>query len=251
MTVIVSVRCNDGIVIGADSVATSSAGPMRVMQVESDEKIAIFGTVMLACSGSMGYAQRLHDHVQMAIKGGVFKQQNYRAVITNISSRFIKDLQSSQAMTSPQNGIGFGAAMAFVHADEAHLVEYGTNDFQPETKKDKNFFASIGSGQLIADPFLAFVNRVLWKGAIPSLELGRLGVYWTLDQALKHAPGGVGGDIRLAVLQKLQGVWTASALPDTEEPAQFISALEGSILSQAHSIIANAKATTPPTPPAI
>jgi hypothetical protein len=38
-----------------------------------------------------------------------------------------------------------------------------TYDFQPEIKRGKLFFVSMGSGQPLADPFLAFVKRVLWK----------------------------------------------------------------------------------------
>jgi hypothetical protein len=37
---------------------------------------------------------------------------------------------------------------------------------------------------MLADPFLAFINRVLWKGVLPTIEMGRLGVYWTLDHTI-------------------------------------------------------------------
>lgn len=241
MTVLVGVKCTDGIVIGADSSATSSTGVMPLMQLEANDKIKICGTnVIVACTGAVGYSQRLHDHIEMAINGGVFKQQNRRECFTNITTRFLKDLQGSLAQSNAQAGIGFGAVMAAVHNNDAFLVEYGTKDFQYEEKHGKVFFVSMGSGQLLADPFLAFVNRVLWQGKQPSLDLGRLGVYWALDHAIKYAASGVGGNIRIAMLRKQNNNWVASNMSETEEPAQFIDELEGKIAEQANLLVAGA-----------
>ena len=106
----------------------------------------------------------------------------------------------------------------------------------------------MGSGQMLADPFLAFVNRVLWQGNFPSLELGRLGVYWTLDHVIKCAVGGVGGKIRIAMLRQKDGAWVASDMSETEEPAQFLGELEASIAVQASRLVMEAPATAPPTP---
>jgi 20S proteasome alpha/beta subunit len=181
VTVLVGVRCTDGIVIGADSAATSSNGIMPIMQLESNVKIKIFSpNIIVACTGSVGYSQRLHDHVDMTIKGSVFVQKNRRECFANVSSRMLKDLQTSVAQFHPQTGLGFGAILACVHQDTPYLVEYGAKDFQHEEKDGRIFFVSMGSGQILADPFLAFVNRVLWKGIMPTVELGRLGVYWKM-----------------------------------------------------------------------
>jgi 20S proteasome alpha/beta subunit len=75
MTVIVGVKCVDGVVIGADSAATSTNGVFPIIQLESKDKIRIFNNkIIAACTGSVGYAQRLHDHIEMAINGSVFIQ---------------------------------------------------------------------------------------------------------------------------------------------------------------------------------
>lgn len=100
-----------------------------------------------------------------------------------------------------------------------------------------------------ARPFLAFVNRVLWKGTMPTVEFGRLGVYWTLDHTIKCAAGGIGGKIRIATLRKIDGKWAASEVLETEEPAQFISEIEAQIGSQALRVVEDAKASPPPLPP--
>jgi 20S proteasome alpha/beta subunit len=52
VTIIVGVKCSDGVVIGADSVATSSTGAQNVMQIESNDKLKIFGgKVIVGASG--------------------------------------------------------------------------------------------------------------------------------------------------------------------------------------------------------
>jgi hypothetical protein len=83
-------------------------------------------------------------------------------------------------MYHPQLGLQFGALIGAYLEQAPRLVEFGSMDFQPEFKEGKLFFVSAGSGQLLADPFLAFVSRVLWKGMMPTVELARFGVYCDL-----------------------------------------------------------------------
>jgi hypothetical protein len=42
VTVLVGVRCTDGVVIGADSIATSAMGQLPLIHLESEPKIQIF-----------------------------------------------------------------------------------------------------------------------------------------------------------------------------------------------------------------
>ena len=67
MTVLVGVLCSDGLVVGADSIATSSAGMHPLIQVRSDDKIKIIGgRVIIAGTGAVGLGQRFHAVVQKA-----------------------------------------------------------------------------------------------------------------------------------------------------------------------------------------
>jgi len=54
-----------------------------------------------------------------------------------------------------------------------------------------NSFEAIGVGQRHADPFLAFLKRVLWRGETPSTEIGELTVVWALQHAIEVNTGGV------------------------------------------------------------
>ena len=107
-------------------------------------------------------------------------------------------------------------------------TRWPTGDFQPEIKAEKLFFVSMGSGQMLADPFLAFVSKVLWKNKMPTVEEAKLGVYWVLDHTVKLASGKVGPPIRLATLRMTEGKWTA-AEQDTQEFAQYVEELENHI----------------------
>lgn len=251
MTVIVGVRCADGIVVGADSVATASMGTMPLLAIPSVSKIHIFPeNIIVAATGAVGLTQRLYHHVEAAIKGGVFKNNmSVHERTTNISKRFLTDCQNSMVQKHPQQGLQYGALLAGAFGDEPYLVEYATTDFQPEIKQEKLFFVSMGSGQVLADPFLAFVCRVLWNGKMPTVDDGKFGVYWVLDHTIRLAPGGVGGPVKLATLRKSDGKWIAQEFEDTQEQAEYISELEAHVAKFARKTIEDAPATTPPTPP--
>ena len=110
----------------------------------------------------------------------------------------------------------------------AQLIEFGTVDFQPEIKKDRLHFVTMGSGQLLADPFLAFISRVLWEGKPPDVQMGALGIYWVLSHTIHYAPGGVGEPIKIAVLKKEKGDWIARSWEGDElqEPEQHVAEIE-------------------------
>jgi hypothetical protein len=248
VTVLVGVRCSDGVVIGADSIATASMGQFPLIQVEADPKIRIFNdAVILATTGAVGYTQRLHFHVEAAIKGNVFNNFTAREATINISKRFVPDLHESKAPTWGQEGYRFGGLMAATVKDGPFLAEFGTVDFQPELKAGKIFFGSLGFGQVLADPFLAFVCRVLWKNEMPDVDHGKFGVYWVFAHTIKLAPGKVGLPICLATLRQVAGKWVAEE-KDTQESAQYIEELEGHIAKFAQAPIEEATAEPVPQP---
>src|SRR5207244_4889228 len=109
-------------------------------------------------------------------------------------------------------GVNFGALLAMVVQDIPYLVEFDSVGFQPELKEGKHFYVTMGSGQVLADPFLAFIKRVLWKETMPDVERAKIGVYWELKHTCGQAVGMVGGDLKLGVLRKQGGDWKASVL---------------------------------------
>jgi hypothetical protein len=76
-----------------------------------------------------------------------------------------------------------------------------------------------GRGQQLGDAFLAHVYRLLfgnrvdrsneWKLTVPKVARAKLAVAWTVDHARRYNTGLVGGKTQLAVLEKIEGNWTA------------------------------------------
>jgi hypothetical protein len=230
VTIIVGVKCTDGVVIGSDSIATSAVGVTPIMQLQSNDKIRIFGgKIIIATTGSVGFTQRFHRHVEDAVTAKIFTQLKKPERAPNLSHRFLQDLRSSSTPYDNNNGFGFGALLAAEFDSEPCLVEYDTAKFQPEFKEKKLFFAAMGSGQPLADPFLAFVSRVLWKDTLPDVRFGRFGLYWALSHTIGLAPGLVGGPIKMAVLTKNNNVWSATMAEDNQESSEFIASLESRI----------------------
>jgi hypothetical protein len=201
-------------------------GQFPLIHLEADAKIKIFdGAVIMATTGSVGYTQRLHHHLELAVKGNVFRNLTAREATSNVSNRFLTDLQGSKAPTWPQEGLRFGGLMAAAGKDGPFLAEFETTGFQVEFRTGKIFLGSMGSGQMLADPFLAFVSRVLWRSEMPNVDQGKFGVYWVLSHTIKLAPGKVGLPICLATLTKVNNAWVAKE-QDTQEAGQYINELE-------------------------
>jgi hypothetical protein len=226
VTIIVGVRCTDGVVIGADSMATSSAGPQRLIQILSDDKINIIGgKVIVACTGAVGLSQRFRDVVKAAWDPPKkLFQKSCDECVREISRTTLQDFEHTgvQRQAPHQGGLQFGSLMAAPLDGAAQLIEFGTLDFQPEIKRDRLHFVSMGSGQVLADPFLAFISRVLWDGKPPEVQIGAFGLYWVLSHTIQYAPGGVGKPIKIAVLKKERGEWVARSVEGDElqEPEQ-------------------------------
>lgn len=223
------------------------------MAVPSNSKVQIFGkSVIVAPTGSVGYAQRLTNHVEMAITGNVFRNFNIYDASANLAQRMLKDLANTQAQKYGQEGLRFGAMVAVAIKDEPYLIEFASTDFQPEIKTGKLFYGSMGSGQVLADPFLAFVTRVLWKDKQPSVDEGRFGVHWVLSHTIRHAAFGVGGPPQIATLKKSGDAWVAEEMTDYQEAGQYIEELEthiGSFVRNAAQEAAAAPIPEPPQPP--
>lgn len=250
MTVLVGVKCSDGVVIGADSIATSSYGQGRLMQIKT-EKLAVVGDrVIIASTGSVGLGQRFVDTVGRAWTEGAF-QTSCVDCARHLARAAIGDFQQTGVPYNPASGWGYGALVAAPHENRPELVEFGTQDFQPEIKSERLHFVSMGSGQMLAEPFMGFISRVIWGEQVPDVRTAMFGVYWALNHAIQMSPGGVGEPIRLATLRQEGNDWVARLLEpeELEEQAQHIAAIEERIADYPLSVFRQAAAEPVPAPP--
>lgn len=193
MTVLVGILCSDGVVIGADSSATFTAGNFRTVEQPVTKLHVISNTFLSAGTGSGGMNQRFEYMLQDLRRAAAYPQMDYMNVAINISNSARQNFGLT-GCTQP-----FGALVAYYCNGKPWLCEF-SDQMQPEFKTEDLWFVSMGSGQPIADPFLGLLSRVFFKRKQPTLSEGIFATYWTLKHAIDLNPGGIQGPAKLGVL---------------------------------------------------
>lgn len=215
MTLIVGVACRDGVVIGADSIAT--AGTAVEQQVSN--KITIEeDDVIIACSGSAGLSQLIKE--ELSGSWHEFKQLRCMTDVRNAVSGAMYSQIEPMAKRAKSAGKAFGGCNTMVALPVNHTPAlFHFNPLADSLEITSEFpFVSIGSGNRQADPFLAFIKRILWNDRAPSsTRVAIFGVLWTLQHVSTVSAGlGVGEPHRIAVLEKRGTAWIANLLGEGE-----------------------------------
>jgi len=242
MTVLVGVKCTDGVVIGADSAATSAAGQIHLLKMVSDKIAIIDGRVIVAGTGQIGMGQRFTDVVANA-----HSRKLFQGTEVDVSRELAKLARQDFAATGCSQG-QYGALVAAPIEDRGCLTEFAVADFQPELKTAKLNFVAMGSGQMLAEPFVSFVARTFWQSKMPDVQSAIFGVHWALAHTIRCAPGGVGDPIAIATLTKQKKGWSAELLSDEVlgEQAQHMADIEGRIANYKQELLDGVEAPPPP-----
>ena len=241
MTLIVGILCKDGIVVAADSAATyGSLGQPTISQLT--KKITILDkSVIVACSGAIGLAQRFIDEVSLLWRGNAFSGGTPVAAGTRIGTRLKEHITPEMHVAQyARNVVGPSAVSnatcltitALPVSKVPTLIQF-TEIGSPEVATATLPFVSIGSGQATADPFLAFLRSLFWPHREPLLADGIFAALWTLRHAIAHTPGGLAHPIDIAVLEKQGATWSARMLTSEElqEHEQNIHAAEEALIN--------------------
>jgi hypothetical protein len=211
MTLLVGIRCTDGVVVAADSAVTFGNSQFHTVSDSVCKIQVIDKRLILAGTGQVGLGQRFAEVAQQLWNDPNAKQaspvQIGKAVCTNVFNDF--------ASTGAPKG-AFGALLAFPAKGRAELCEFAVQDLQPELKTDGMWYASMGSGQLLADPYLRLIRSVFWQDGPPNLVSGKFAATWVLRHAIDGAPAGLGDPITMAVLEKVNGNFEARMLSADE-----------------------------------
>ena len=228
MTVVVGIKCKDGVVIGADSSATLGQAPNFRTIEQKIKKIHVVGNrVIVAGTGQVGLGQRFGDLVRAAWQHDD-KPFNKSPLEVGklLASHAIQDFLSTNVKMGQ-----YGALVAFPSGTTGQLCEFAVHDFQPELKTgDSLWYASMGSGQAIVDPFLGFMRRVFWKDDLPSTQDGIFAVTWALQHAIEVNPGGINEPMQIAVLGPNRKGQLEARLLESAELAEHQNNVEGAIL---------------------
>ena len=199
MTLIVGVRCSDGVVIGSDSAMTFGSGQQLTIQQPFRAKIElIHDRLIVAGAGAIGAGQRFVGLATQAWLNAQIEHVNPVDVGRRLASMAVQDFHSTSA---PQGS--YGALVAYVHDGTAELIEFDAQYFQPEVKTNDNWYVSMGSGQPVADPLLGFARSALWGDEPPTSREGVFAVTLVLKLGCEMAPFGVSPPIQIATLSNV------------------------------------------------
>lgn len=241
MTLIIGIKCSDGVVIAADGGATLgvSLGPSTVIQPTS--KLLYFeDRMIMGVSGPVGLAQLFYESVPEALlhrhRGpqGLSAAQVMKLLRQTIFGDVEPALKSAQA-SAPV----VGNQNAFQPVNSSSLVALAIQGVptliqcdhvgNPEMASTDLPIVAIGSGQNLADPFLAFLRHVFWAEKPPTITDGIFAAVWTLLHVLQVEPGlGLSEPIEVGYLRTENGSPVAVKLTQDElgEYRQYVAEAE-------------------------
>ncbi len=268
MTLIVGVKCSDGIVMGADGAATYGSLGMQTIRQPVRKKLRVIAeSIVIGVSGPVGLGQRLATTVESLFKAGNLYQipgtnlyrhphelmDHLRLSFWGIIDREIQIARAASQIIQLNLTIADALSSTLLATPvpsfpTPSLFVFDQQASPEEATEDLPFFA-IGSGQLIADPFLAFMRRLYWPDRLPTVAEGTLAVYWTLHHAIATHPGGVADPKQVVVIEKQKGQWRPRELTqgEAEEHLEHVSMLEKCLTD----FDKNDQRALPPSPPSI
>ena len=222
MTVIVGVLCEDGVVVGSDSSATFSASSLPTIEQRVPKTFVVGNDLIFAGTGQGGLSQRFGNILSRLRQDANFFASDRFNIATAICRTALQDFNSTFAQPGQ-----LGALVAFACQNHFHLCEFSGADFQPEHKDGNTWFVTMGSGQLIADPFLAMVKQAFFSDQQPRLREGIFAVTWALDHTIRFNTGGINGPSQIAVLSRNNGGTLVARLLDSNEIGEHLESVKG------------------------
>jgi hypothetical protein len=112
---------------------------------------------------------------------------------TMLSELVIANFRRTTSVVQANQGWGLGSLVAFANG-EPQLLEFDGVQFHPEAKGSPDpgrgdrvwRAASMGSGQMLADSFLAHAYRLLFGDRVPRIDRAKLAVSWALDHVISR-----------------------------------------------------------------
>ena len=150
---------------------------------------------LLLAPVKLGLGQRFADVTEQHWKNRDFQEKSVIDVGRMLAQSAVQDFFGTGIRT-----VNYGALVAVSCRHKAELIEFAVNDFQPEVKTRDIWYASMGSGQLVADPLLGFIRKTFWGDSPPSRQDGVFAVTMVLKLGCEMAPTGVAEPIQIAVL---------------------------------------------------
>jgi hypothetical protein len=240
MTLVIGIRCADGVIIGSDGAVTFGSMGHQTIQQPSSKLQPLSGEMILGFSGPRGLGQRIGTEIEQVYRVGTFNGATpvgIGSILRKVLWENVLKLEYEVARSLPSqmesDGLQHAVCSLLLALPVGNQAELVTFDelATPEVATADLPFVSIGSGQDIADPFLAFLRRVFFPDHTPTVAEGTLCVLWTLLHATACHPGGVALPIAMYKLSLQGDRWKATLLDqkDLAEHKQAINNAETSL----------------------
>lgn len=257
MTLIIGILCSDGVVVASDGAATLGSLGNQTVRQEVRKLDVIADKIVVGVSGPVGLGQKIKETVGEQYENRVFSSKTPLEASSLISEGMRKHiiplLQTAQVVPGPLQGLAqqsyiSSSVVAMIVKGNPELFQFDFQAASEQATEDIPFIA-VGSGQQLADPFLAFLRRIFWKDHLPTLNEGIFAALWTLQHAVAVNTGGVSDPIQVAILTGEDG-GSARELEATEleEHYQSIHAAEAKLSAYKTEIIQEIEAEAVPKP---
>lgn len=217
MTLILGIRCQDGIVLGSDGASTTATLLDGQTITHATSKLEVYdGYVVIGVAGAVGMGQNFKRTLSQHITDHSYKRKPWKDIAyardwfrdnfwPHVQPGWEHGLELNKQLNPAYHGAVLSAVntstlVAFPIEDECYLLELD-HLCQPQEYDEKQAFVTIGSGKPHGDPFLGFIEGVFWKSRQPTLLDGIFATVWTLQHAIKLSPGGVGGPMEVVTLE--------------------------------------------------
>lgn len=224
MTLIVGIKCSNGVVLGAEGHATMGALGRDTIRQSAKKLTILADELVVGVSGPAGTSQLYAGAIADLWSNGVVRKAKPHDAMVLLQEALWphceRQLRNAKVSRDTLGQVALESCIAntivamplqnevrLLHLNEQCLPEESTADLP---------FVSIGEGEPIADPFLAFLRSVFWADRLPSLSQGVFSVYWTLKHAIDVNPGGLSKPIQIVSLTGAKGEFRAHELQETE-----------------------------------
>lgn len=257
MTLIVGIVCKDGVVVASDSAATYGKEGIPTIGQQYITKVhKIADSVLFSATGAIGISQLIAHQIKAAWERSEFQgmkaPEEAMDKIGQSIAKLVGPYLQTANLTRPLVGDASPSLCKTLVGMPVRrvpcLFTFGYNG-APEQMTSELPFVALGSGQPIADPFLALLKRLLWHAGQPTLGEGRLVAVWTIDHVRLTHPGGVGGPIQLATLSATDGKQPTVNLltePQVQEHLQQGRTAENALIAQLRAPTRDQEAPRPP-----
>lgn len=208
MTIIVGILCSDGVVMASDSAVTfGDAGGATVEQLGMQKVHLLGGQLLYSSTGAVGISQLIADKIETNWKSRAYSGVKTAPAMMSrlgqeINALVLPYLQTAQMQRNVTGDASQSLCKSMLAVPVNHKPFLFSFDFNgaPEMSTTGTPWVAFGSGQRIADPFLAFLRRILFPESEPTVAVGRLAAIWAISHVRRINTGGVGGKIQVATM---------------------------------------------------